>query len=134
MWASCATIPLPLPTPCLPLLHPALPDLDWLDLSRNALTALPPALAGATALALLELEGNPLVLSAADAALLAALPALVRVQLDRERYSDAATDLLVQQRPGLFVSEAPERRVPPESEGEGGEGWSSGDEELDEEL
>lgn len=107
------------------------PGLTWLDLSRNQLTALPPALAGATALRGLDLEGNPLLLSEADAALMAALPALGRVELDHDRafHSDKAVALL---RPGFVVSQAPERRCQPESEGEhcsDDEGWSSGDEE-----
>ena len=119
----------PMPSPCaaLPWHHltpsapppgrPAAPGLDWLDLSRNALAALPPALAAATALRTLELQGNPLVLSAADAALLAGLLRLERVQLELERYSDEATELLCQEKPGLLVWEAPERRRRPESQG-----------------
>lgn len=117
------------PAPCR--LPSAPPGLTWLDLSRNELAALPAALAGATALAGLELEGNPLLISEADASLLAALPALRHVQLDFERFfhSDAAMALLAPFKVGLVVEQAPDRRSPPESESEGGEGWSSGDEE-----
>ena len=111
----------------LQLLHPPPPTPRRLP--RPDLAG-PHALAGATCLRLLELEGNPLVLSAADAALLAALPRLADVQLDLGRCSDAASELLLAAKPGLFVTEAPERRCEPASEGEGSEDWDDEDDEL----
>ena len=79
---SLANLPLP-PHSCLR----AAAELVSLSLTGNALGAVPPALAGASALQHLALTGNPLALSAADAELLLALPSLASVQANWSRAS-----------------------------------------------
>lgn len=100
----------------------------FLELARNAFTALPAALAGATALRYLDLEGNPLAMSAASAAVLASLPALACLDSDLQRWTDDALSLLGHEKPDLWLEEVPQRRERPDSAG-GGADWSSEDEE-----